>query len=267
MVVILGPRVPNAMGAPLPELWAEVWDQVAPIAEKALAGEPSRYDDLPLTMARHGEPEQTWWSFSYSPLLDEAGVIVGMFCITNETTARVLGEERLRESEGRNRQILDSAIDYAIIATDTEGRVTRWNEGARRILGWTEEEMLGEPAHRFFTPEDVAEGRVETEMRCALETGSGKDERWHIRKNGERFPCSATSSGTGITLVTALVLRSIFPSLGAPGRIFSLPGAPGSSTHRLSWPSGTIDCTQTKWSPTGSSLARALRHSFHFASG
>ena len=86
-----------------------------------------------------------------------------------------------------NRWIIDSATDFAIIATDRDGRVTTWNEGARQILGWTEEEMLGQPVDRFFTPEDVANGRPATEMRCALETGAGNDERWHQRKSGERF--------------------------------------------------------------------------------
>ncbi|HVF94885.1 MAG TPA: PAS domain S-box protein [Sphingomonas sp.] len=94
---------------------------------------------------------------------------------------------RLRCSEAHHRAVVDSAIDFAIVATDPDGRVTRWNEGARRILGWTEEEMLGEPLHRFFTVEDVANGRVETEMHSALATGHGNDERWHQRKSGERF--------------------------------------------------------------------------------
>ena len=93
----------------------------------------------------------------------------------------------LRRSDAHHRAVVDSAIDYAIVATSLDGRVTQWNEGARRILGWTEEEMLGEPLHRFFTDEDVANGQVETEMREALATGHGKDERWHQRKDGERF--------------------------------------------------------------------------------
>ena len=93
----------------------------------------------------------------------------------------------LRRSDAHHRAVVDSAIDYAIVATSLDGRVTQWTEGARRILGWTEEEMLGEPLHRFFTDEDVANGQVETEMREALATGHGKDERWHQRKDGERF--------------------------------------------------------------------------------
>ncbi|GAA0273159.1 MULTISPECIES: PAS domain S-box protein [Methylorubrum] len=84
-------------------------------------------------------------------------------------------------------RILDSATDYAIIAMDRSGRVTRWNAGAERILGWREEEMLGDPAHVFFTPEDREAGRPETEMALALRDGFAPDERWHLRKGGQRF--------------------------------------------------------------------------------
>ncbi|WP_010219202.1 hybrid sensor histidine kinase/response regulator [Sphingomonas sp. PAMC 26621] len=93
----------------------------------------------------------------------------------------------LRWSNAHHRAVVDSAIDYAIVATDPEGRVTHWNEGARRVLGWNREEMLGESLHRFFTEKDVANGQVEKEMREALATGHGKDERWHRRKDGEQF--------------------------------------------------------------------------------
>ncbi len=86
-----------------------------------------------------------------------------------------------------NRWIIDSATDFAIIATDRRGKVTAWNEGARLTLGWTEAEMLGEPVDRIFTPDDLAIDRPAFEMQCALETGVGTDERWHLRKNGERF--------------------------------------------------------------------------------
>ncbi len=91
------------------------------------------------------------------------------------------------DSEARHRQILDSATDFAIIATDLDGIVTRWNRGAENILGWTEAEMLGQSLGLFFTAEDRAAGRPQFEMRCALEVGHGNDERWHLRKDGSRF--------------------------------------------------------------------------------
>ncbi|WP_244537541.1 PAS domain S-box protein [Methylobacterium sp. yr596] len=85
------------------------------------------------------------------------------------------------------RAIFDSAVDFAIITTDHEGRVTAWNPGAERILGWPAGEMVGQPAATFFTPEDRAAGWPETEMRCVSEMGRAADERWHLRKDGSRF--------------------------------------------------------------------------------
>ena len=100
---------------------------------------------------------------------------------------RQSAESRRLADEHRSRLVLDSAIDYAIISADLAGRVTGWNKGARLILGWTEAEMLGEPFSRFFTPEDVETGVPGAEMRAALADGRGNDERWHVRRDGERF--------------------------------------------------------------------------------
>jgi PAS domain S-box-containing protein len=90
-------------------------------------------------------------------------------------------------TDSHYRQIVQSAVDYAIVSCDLRGLVTSWNEGARRVLGWTEPEMRGQPVHRFFTPEDIAAGMVEKEMETARRQGVANDERWHLRKNGERF--------------------------------------------------------------------------------
>ena len=92
-----------------------------------------------------------------------------------------------RDRQQRRREVFDSIVDFAIIVTDTDGRVAAWNAGAERTLGWTEQEMLGETLHRLFTPEDRASGQVEREMRQAMETGRANDERWHLRNGGERF--------------------------------------------------------------------------------
>ncbi len=83
--------------------------------------------------------------------------------------------------------LLRSAIDYAIIAIDLAGLVTVWSEGARRLLGWTEAEMIGQPAHLFFTPEDQCRGAPQAELQAALLAGRGVDERWHQRRDGSRF--------------------------------------------------------------------------------
>src|SRR4029453_144669 len=94
--------------------------------------------------------------------------------------------EALRASEERLRLILGSATDYAIFTTDLDRRVTTWNEGARRLLGWGEE-MVGRSADSLFTPEDRGMGAPEREAAKALSEGRAENERWHLRKNGTRF--------------------------------------------------------------------------------
>ena len=83
--------------------------------------------------------------------------------------------------------VLASAVDYAVIAMDPKGRVTSWNEGAVRILGWTEAEVLGQPAAIFFTEDDRSKGTPQREMEVSLDQGRGMDERWHLRKDGSTF--------------------------------------------------------------------------------
>jgi len=83
--------------------------------------------------------------------------------------------------------ILESASDYGIISMDLDGLVTSWNAGAHRVLGWTEDEMVGRPASVFFTPEDRRHGIPAAEMQAALQRGRGSDERWHLRADGSRF--------------------------------------------------------------------------------
>jgi PAS domain S-box-containing protein len=97
-------------------------------------------------------------------------------------------------SEAQQRAIMDSAKDYAILATDLAGGVIEWSHGAELVLGWTEGEVLGRNAALIFTDEDIAAGIPDREMRCARENGRAFDERWHLKKSGERFWASGEMS-------------------------------------------------------------------------
>lgn len=81
----------------------------------------------------------------------------------------------------------DDIKDYAIFLTDTAGRVINWNRGAERILGYSENEIIGKSASLFFTPEDRAANIPEQEMDTAATTGRAEDERWHLRRDQTKF--------------------------------------------------------------------------------
>lgn len=112
-----------------------------------------------------------------------AGTVAAGLAEAGEAEAR----RNVRESQDRYKAVFNSAIDYAIIVMDLDGRVDDWNEGATRILGWSLADMYRRSADVFLTPEDRANGIAAMEMRSALEVGRGVDERWHLRKDGSRF--------------------------------------------------------------------------------
>lgn len=94
---------------------------------------------------------------------------------------------RSRENNERNRLIIDSAVDYAILTTDAKGLITSWNQGAERILGWQPHEVIGSYVSRLFVETDQASGVPEKEMASATRDGSAINERWHLRRDGSRF--------------------------------------------------------------------------------
>src|ERR671913_773087 len=104
----------------------------------------------------------------------------------DETRQRRL-EEALHQSEQRFERLVESAKDYAIFMTDADGRVSTWNEGAQRLFGYGEAEIVGEDASLLFTPEDRESGAPERELEKARNEGRAEDERWHVRKDGTRF--------------------------------------------------------------------------------
>jgi signal transduction histidine kinase len=105
---ILGAKHPAALGKRFSDIWSEIWTDISPLIDAAMAGQATYREDLPLVMNRKGYDEQTWFTFSYSPVRDESGTVAGMFCAVSETTQKILAEHALRESEGRLRALNDT---------------------------------------------------------------------------------------------------------------------------------------------------------------
>ena len=85
------------------------------------------------------------------------------------------------------RLIEANVTDYAIFIIDTDERIATWNSGAESILGYSEAEIIGQPADVIFTPEDCQNGDERKEFVTARNTGRSDDERWHVRKDGSRL--------------------------------------------------------------------------------
>ena len=114
---ILGAKHPAALGRRFHDIWSEIWTDISPLIDAAMAGQAIFRQDLPLVMNRKGYDEQTWFTFSYSPVRDETGTVAGMFCAVSETTQHILSERALRESDRQLRELnetLERRVDDAL---------------------------------------------------------------------------------------------------------------------------------------------------------
>ena len=101
---------------------------------------------------------------------------------------RLLFEERAKRRAAEEFKLfVDGVRDYAIIMLDREGRVASWNDGARRIRGYAQEEILGQHISVFQPPAEAQAGLSEKLLRAALGDGRAEHEGWALRKDGSTF--------------------------------------------------------------------------------
>lgn len=154
------------------------------------------HEKLDTARSRPGNPESTVQQVQAAAqharehrveVAGPTGAAVRSQALQVSDTATGSSRTLLIRREERLRAIVESAMDHAIITADLEGRITGWNSGATRLLGWQEADVLGRPLRLIFTPEDCAAGLPEAETQRALEEGRAVDERWLIRRDGTRF--------------------------------------------------------------------------------
>lgn len=181
--VIVGDRHPAVLGLPANAAWPEAALFNEAVIEQVLAGAALSFRDQHFRIARGAALEERWFNLDYSPLFDDDGQAVAVLAIVIEQTALKQAGAALE----RDRQILDSAIDYAIVALDLDGRITRWNAGAAHIFGWSEADMLGHDGTRLMVEADRAHGTLPAMLQAALAGQVASAERWQLRASGERF--------------------------------------------------------------------------------
>ena len=91
----LGPKHPAALGSPASQVWREIWPEIGPRIAAVLAGAATWDQGLLLFLERFGFPEETYHTFSYSPLHDDDGTIRGLLCVVSEDTGRMISERRV----------------------------------------------------------------------------------------------------------------------------------------------------------------------------
>ena len=154
---ILGAKHPAALGSKFYDIWSEIWPDISPLIDAAMSGQATYREDLPLIMNRKGFDEQTFFTFSYSPVRGDDGSIAGMFCACTETTEKVMSELRVGRSEDRMRALLTASSDvvYRMSADWTEMR----HLDGRGFIADTEDPRSNWIEEYIF-PEDRSEVRA-----------------------------------------------------------------------------------------------------------
>ena len=147
---LLGTRHPRAFARPFFETWPEVRDAVGSLMDRVFAREPIHMDDLALTLHRNGYPEETHFSFSYTPVPDDHDDIIGLFCACTETTLQVMAERRASAERARQRQLLQQMPGFVALLAGPDHVYEYVNDayveisGIREFIGRTVRDVFPE---------------------------------------------------------------------------------------------------------------------------
>ena len=134
-VEILGDKHPASLGAPFKTIWGEIWDDIGPLVDRALAGEGTYWEKLPLLMNRHGFDEQTWFTFSYSPVRDDSGAVAGVYCACVEVTGQVLAERYRQQENERLMTLFEQAPGIIAVLRGPEHVFEITNKSYLQMIG------------------------------------------------------------------------------------------------------------------------------------
>lgn len=155
----------EALGNPLCVSWSENWEDLRPIAQKAMSGEAVYHEDFPLETTRHGQTETAYFTFCYSPIHDESGAVVGMIDTVIETTETVRGREKLRSESERYRQMFENAPGFMAMLSGPEHVIEHANPAYLDLIG--RRDVIGKPV-RSGIPEALEQGFLDILDRVRL---------------------------------------------------------------------------------------------------
>ena len=181
---ILGNKM-GTLGQSFSTIWAEAWDELRPITQKAFNGESSFIENYPLRVDRSGRLEQAFFTFSYSPIRGADGAVLGMVDTVVETTTWVeahvdmrTSKVRLRESELRSRTLVND-IAQATWETNAEGVVHTDSSSWRDYTGQSVDEWVGYGWLDAIHPDDRP--FAEQQWRAAVAAGRNVSAEFRLK--------------------------------------------------------------------------------------
>ncbi|MEM5343520.1 hybrid sensor histidine kinase/response regulator [Paraburkholderia azotifigens] len=128
-----------------------------------------------------------WANVIVTALYSPGGELLGYGRVVRDISDKKNATDAALESDRRFRLLVQGVNDYAIFMLSPEGCVTNWNPGARRIKGYTDEQIIGSHFSCFYTPEDAASGVPQRGLETAAREGRWEAEGWRVRRDGSRF--------------------------------------------------------------------------------
>ena len=186
---IAGSRHPGAMGGKVREVWPEAADFNDRVLRAVLAGDSLDYVDQEFTLERHGRPEQAWFNLAYSPVLDDAGRIVGAMAVVLETTSKVRAERRVDGERGRMQAMFEQAPGFMALLTGPDHVFGLANAAYVDLVGGRD--VVGRPV-REALPETVPQGFIELldqVYRSGEVYSASARELWLAEADGGRRLC------------------------------------------------------------------------------
>ena len=167
---LLGNKHP-ALRQPGDQVWAEIWDIIGPMLDSVMCtGRATWSEDLLLPMDRHGYWEETYWTYSYSPLQDDDGTVRGVFTAVRDTTEQVVGQRRLAAL-----QDLGAQAGQARSVAEACDLVVRSLEGATDVVPFAAVYLRGPDGNRRWP---AAARRTPACPRCPAALAAGPWRRY-----------------------------------------------------------------------------------------
>lgn len=180
---------PKALGQRGIECWPEIWHIIGPQIESVMTkGESTWHRHALVPIHRNGKLEDVYWTYSYSPVRESDGNILGTLVTCSETTEEVLGERRLRQSEARFRNLVEQA-NVGFVIGDLSGNLSYLNPAMLNLLGYTAEEVdAGLVRWTDLTPPEFAEVDARAVDQLQQFGLAQPYEKAYIAKDGRRVP-------------------------------------------------------------------------------
>lgn len=134
-MTILDDRATDGIGAPLWEFWADIEADIRPIVEEALSGKSTWIENFPLTITRGGVSEETFWTFSYSPLFHADASIAGFMNICTEMTQAVRATQNQRTSADLLLELFQQSPSFLAVLREPEHRIEFANANYMTLVG------------------------------------------------------------------------------------------------------------------------------------